>query len=98
MPDYNPLAFVLDLLEGPPTAMLLFVSQEIDATIEKMKQQFSAFLYGPPREIVKPWRASSSKLYERALRGGRKGRSAIRRLKRRGDWDAVSRHVEWVRR
>lgn len=96
--SYNPLALILDIVEGPPTAMLLLVNDEYNDIVQKMKQQFSAYLYGPPgRPLVMPWRCPSTTLYRRALRGGRKGRSAVRRLKQRGDWPKVAPSIMWYR-
>jgi len=90
---------VLDRIEGPPTLALVAIDTEIDSTLASMKRSFAMFLHGPWREPILPWRCPSATLARRAKYGGRKGASAIRRLKDRGDWeDSYSRQVEWARR
>lgn len=81
--NYSPLRNALDIVWGPPTPLMLALEAEWQEHVDSLRRTMSTFLYGN-HGIHVPWRPSQSQLRMRTLYGGKKGRAAIKRLKRMG--------------
>jgi hypothetical protein len=81
---YSPSVHVRAVFEGPLTrevsSALAMLGAEYEQCLARLRGVWSRFRYSP----TSTWFCPNETLHRRVAYGGKKGRAALRRLKRRG--------------